>query len=438
MITPRYTWFQKFIASVWIFGAMFLYLGVSTANMMTLRDVDASLGILSRPSNSFLAKAGDAFFGSPKVNAIPVEITFDPYKIAESALNAAIRSAISGFINQIISIVADLFNDLINSLEDMVKTVTGLRLNLGSVRATIALKAVAYENKVNKNKEINKFLDKYFPTEDSLRVNMKQAMETYGMGLALAASDTNDGRSNLDNSFYTSVNKNNEVISTVAGLNISSVCGDSPITPVAGYLSACKTEELVNINTVKTDLAFFEKSVHDNVKDSIALVESEQPKECPVSIISLGGQLSPSSDINNLLLPPDSVDFSTNNYTANLDIFAASVTVAPLTQTECQASNAVFSTSVDAAKEANKKDSPSLEGSIVSSLSDLIKSTITNIFSKLKDMVLKVFNSAANQVIGKLPNFFKSFAYTVSGGVNQYLNAIKIKVNTCRDNSVKC
>ena len=143
MLIPR--WFQIFLASVCLFGTMLLFFGSNNAATTSLREVDASIGLIQRPKNSRILQRAEILlnpFRSVKAEAqFLVSIAADLARNLEYAIKAALNALITAAINFLMNAITGFFNDLVNQITSWIGQVDGLKDNAAAWESAISMKA---------------------------------------------------------------------------------------------------------------------------------------------------------------------------------------------------------------------------------------------------------------------------------------------------------
>ena len=169
MEKTKFTWFQKLIASFWIFGLLFTFSGMATANTMNVRDLKAELGLLQRPGvvidgiKYYSTMLSRSVFGSVEVNAqLGVFVVGSFEQLIRSAIQSLISSIISQFVDQMFKI----FDDIIGFLDSWAEIFKGLANFVSGYRAAMAFEAFASIQAREENTET--FLERMFDRGDEL------------------------------------------------------------------------------------------------------------------------------------------------------------------------------------------------------------------------------------------------------------------------------
>lgn len=137
------------------------------ANMMILRDYDASIGLISRPKNTFSQIA--KILGPVEVSAqcsigpCATEPSLREYISKfdiERTLNKLLRELVLSFIKGLLEYLTNLFNKLLSLVEQWANTVLGIKLNLSHIRRFVALQSYKLYNQLEG--EVNRIFDNLF------------------------------------------------------------------------------------------------------------------------------------------------------------------------------------------------------------------------------------------------------------------------------------
>lgn len=143
---------------------------------MTLRDYDATIGLLSRPDKTFSGLA--KMFQPVEVEAQNVfcvncvnEASFNIEKI----LNKLLRDIVLAFVKSFLNFLQQQFDKLLQMVEQWASTILGIQLNLSSIRKFVALQTVKLYNQIEGS--VNEFFDDALgPLEDKLGTEGKGQM----------------------------------------------------------------------------------------------------------------------------------------------------------------------------------------------------------------------------------------------------------------------
>lgn len=149
MFMPK--WFQLFLASLCILGAMLLFFGSNNAATTSLRELDASLGLVRRPKTSRILERSQYIFRPIKTEAFAVSLLADVPRIIEQAIRLALNFLISLAVDALTKAVLGLFSDIIGRIEGWIGQVEGLRENQSSFEATISMKGFQITECLNKS-----------------------------------------------------------------------------------------------------------------------------------------------------------------------------------------------------------------------------------------------------------------------------------------------
>ena len=168
MFMPK--WFQLFLAGLCVFGVMLLFFGANNSATVSLREVDASIGLIQRPHNSRILERAKLIFRPVRVNAqIPVTNTSDIPRILEQAVRAALNFLIAQVINRLTAALTDLFKGLISKIEGWINKIQGLRDSQSSWEGAISMKGFQIAECLNKstNSLTNEIIAEFIPSRPS-------------------------------------------------------------------------------------------------------------------------------------------------------------------------------------------------------------------------------------------------------------------------------
>ncbi len=142
----RYSWFEKMLVVVWLFGTVFLFSGIASSTTGVKRGIDAELGLLVAPITegskylqSQLKKAlvdpieAEAFFGGP----VYVIGSF------EAIVKGIIKAFFKKFLGNILDKMFQIFDNIISFLESWANIFKNLSSYLSGYRAAMAFEAFA-------------------------------------------------------------------------------------------------------------------------------------------------------------------------------------------------------------------------------------------------------------------------------------------------------
>ncbi len=205
MVVSRIGWFEKLMALVLSFFTLLMFFGVSSANHTSIRDVDSTIGLLSRPSNSKIVKSFKAFFAPVKASAQnTVNIANDVPRLLEQALNKALKAALSALIKFFLDQIMKLFDKLISAIEGWVGTIDGLRDAIGAFRGAVALKAYQVSECLIESSE--SLVNSILPSEDQSTHDPKDKCNgVFGSSESQPASDANKTLNDAVSTYKTNV-----------------------------------------------------------------------------------------------------------------------------------------------------------------------------------------------------------------------------------------
>ncbi|MEI6728111.1 MAG: hypothetical protein WCK98_00550 [bacterium] len=167
--------FALIIASCLI---IFSALGTFTSGagvMMTLRDYDASIGLISRPKDSFnkMGAAYNKLFPQVKVEAIgdcagpcASEAGQQTRWSLDQALNKLLRQLVMAFVQAFLNFLLQQFQKLLDTISQWAQTLFGVKLNTCEIMRYVAIQAYTLQNKIETS--VGDFADATFgPLKDT-------------------------------------------------------------------------------------------------------------------------------------------------------------------------------------------------------------------------------------------------------------------------------
>jgi hypothetical protein len=173
--------FYKRIFAAIITGCLVLIMSLGTFTsgagvMMTLRDYDASIGLISRPKESF-DKMGSAYrklFPEIKVEAqcfsmgVPcaTEVGQQTRWSLDQALNKLLRQLVMAFVQAFLNFLLQQFQKLLDIISQWAETLFGVKLNTCQIMRYVAIQAYTLQNKIETS--VGDFADGIFgPLKDT-------------------------------------------------------------------------------------------------------------------------------------------------------------------------------------------------------------------------------------------------------------------------------
>jgi hypothetical protein len=148
MFLPK--WFQYFLATCCIVGSIMLFFGYNNSGTVKLREIDASIGMLTRHKKSKILEKVEFLYKPIKTEAFVITLAADIPRVIEYAIKVAINFIISKIINTLVNKVLSFFNNIIEEITSWIDTVTGLKDNTSAWQASIAMKAYQVTECLNK------------------------------------------------------------------------------------------------------------------------------------------------------------------------------------------------------------------------------------------------------------------------------------------------
>jgi len=165
---------------------------------MTLRDYDASIGLLSRPAKTYSGLARLFQPINAEANTFCVNCVNESTFNIERILNKLLRDIVLAFVKSFLNFLQQQFDKLLQMVEQWASTILGIQLNLSSIRKFVAMQTVKLYNQIEGS--VNEFFDDVLgPLEDSLGTEGKgqvvkaisDAATTAELAAATAASCEN-------------------------------------------------------------------------------------------------------------------------------------------------------------------------------------------------------------------------------------------------------
>jgi hypothetical protein len=194
MTAKQYNWFDKLLSAFLIIFSLGLFFGISGANNASIREIDASIGLINRPVTSKLTAVSKLLFSPVQVNAAKVAATIvgDIPRLLEQAVIKALKAALSALIKAFIGAIMKIFDQLLSAIEGWVGAIDGLKDVVASFRAAISLKAYkAAECLIQSSESI---VDSFFPAsadESNKTSNNPQDKCNGVFGASTGSEDTN-------------------------------------------------------------------------------------------------------------------------------------------------------------------------------------------------------------------------------------------------------
>jgi hypothetical protein len=401
MNAKKTSWFHKLLATFCMFGAMFMWLGISTGHSTNMRQVDASLGLLHRPMTSSVKDAYDwaekLMFKGVKVEALFLEnISEIVSEVAIKLLNAALKSFV-GFLENIFNRLEQAFDSLIKAgkalVDNAAQYADSLGLwSLGKSMSTVPSEAVAKQiTPAGASAAVMKAA-----TDAVSAIRLKSMINYARKGQNTASPTPTDAEIQKDV---------NEVSAAT-----TATCGNTEIwgfSDLSFQNRGCAvTQGAANTNAIgqqlSKDAADYDKA--QEVRDRVA------PKNCQFGFMDFKNQDLFAGTITSI---QPTTDFTNaGNYSVGLTTMANNMEPQNLTPDECdkltRGSTENFFASI-APRPAPTNGQFDFDG-VISSLRDMITKFANNIIDK----ITKVIIAPINQFIG-------NFSFT-SNSITQLLN----------------
>lgn len=427
--------FNKFIAGLLIiFSSTFIF-AAGGSNLMTLRDYDASIGLLRRPAKTWSGLA--KIFQPLQVEAVgdcaglcAGESTLREYIAKfdfEAILSKTLRSLVLNFVKGMLDFLKEQFNKLLDVVQNWSNQVLGLKLNTSHIKRFVAMQAYTQYNLAVG--EVNKIFDDIFKpleaTKDSEGLNQAKSLSakagaTLELCTAINESDkANPGQSNsspipdcqiIKTDLFESVEgilQENCKINQLAVKPSNSTLEDAVLVS-KGVLN----RQCLGVTTGLNDSGFKINQRQEDIKkmvqtaitsDNLSLGETDT---CGVGIFSKDDLLSNGGNEFELSFS-DSFDASKYGYRSTSDFSNPVVasafgitedkSVFGLGRSECELANTAKQ-NAQALSEANaSKNAPQTEN-LTDVFFQTLKDFATQIFDSLVGILTKFIDSALQQV----------------------------------------
>ena len=128
MNTVGYSWFERFLASIWLIALLMLGIGVNHAFVADIRDMHGKIGLLNRPTTEGIEWKVDNFLKSlvqpVEVRALDAvfctnclnEGTYTASRVAEKAEITLLRTILTSFVRTILNFIQNFVLNIIKQL----------------------------------------------------------------------------------------------------------------------------------------------------------------------------------------------------------------------------------------------------------------------------------------------------------------------------------
>ncbi|MBC7471754.1 MAG: hypothetical protein H7196_00610 [candidate division SR1 bacterium] len=235
IISSKFHWFDQFLAILCIFFGLFMVAGTASSTSVTIRNADASLGILKRDVPFYIKNIEKiARLTNPiNVNAqFAVAIVADFDKNIKEILILAFKFVLKSIVKIFLDSLRGVMNKLLVSIKTWVKTLSGL---LDSIKSTISALAIKV----------------YATQECSGRKSLDVVGEIFGFNFSISKADTNlnrncaNGSQNIANSTSSNADSN--------GSNLNADFGDltqSDIETVTDLVANYRLSSMLSKSTM--------------------------------------------------------------------------------------------------------------------------------------------------------------------------------------------
>jgi hypothetical protein len=148
LIKSKFHWFDIFLASLCILLGMFTLAGMGSATSTTVRNIDASIGILKRETPFYIKNLDKIARLTNPINAnaqFVVAIAVDFALILREVLILAFKFILKKILAFLLSSLRGVFDGLLSSVKTWVKTLSGLLDSVKSFLSALAIKVYAVE-----------------------------------------------------------------------------------------------------------------------------------------------------------------------------------------------------------------------------------------------------------------------------------------------------
>jgi hypothetical protein len=462
-------------ASLILITGLFGFMAAGSMTM-TLRDYDASIGLLKRPAKTFsnLAKFFQPLEAEAQSTVFCANCLNESSFNIEKILNKLLRDIVLAFVKSFINILAQAFDKLLSMVEQWASTILGIQLNLSSIRKFVALQTVQLYNQIEGS--VNQYFDDLLgPLEGKIGTTAKnqtvQALSSAATTAQIAAGvrgscENGPGgcSSNPPPNPEAITNQIVEAASDIAGAACagegSGQFGDSDVGAAAEVASIAFTDTtcfglLPKLITLKDKL-----ETRNNETKQQASVATKDENIKPGNPTSCSPFLKTDADLSEAKAKfgtpntidfsnPNTTDFSNASFSNNIVIGTGTpkfsnpvldaigdvtfgTQVSSLSQSECDAANK-FELNKEKLREGTKaKNAPEGEdlGAI---LQQLLQDFIDSVFKALEQIITKILDAAfqaiatainsigIREISGPLSEAFSKVRSGVNGSVTQAL-----------------
>jgi len=469
-------------ASLILITGLFGFMAAGSMTM-TLRDYDASIGLLKRPAKTFsnLAK----FFQPLEAEAISTvfcanclnETSFNIEKI----LNKLLRDIVLAFVKSFINILAQAFDKLLQMVEQWASTILGIQLNLSSIRKFVALQTVKLYNQIEGS--VNQYFDDLLgPLEDKIGGEGK-GQYVKALANAAATAEINAAVNKACEVEPGSCSSNpppklepmiDEIMKAAEDIAADSCAGegagqfgDSDVGAAAAvaegaFISPSCPGVLAKLISLRDELDTRIKEIQEQVPVAIKdeNVKQGNPSSCATILIS-DGDSSKSKNIfdsaNTIdFSNPNTIDFSNATFSNNIIIGTGTVNfsndvlnettlaignnrTSSLTDAQCQSANDL-EINKDKLREGTKAANAPQSEDLGALLQQLLQDFIDSVFQALEQIITKILDSAfqaiatainsigIREISGPLSEAFSKVRSGVNGSVTQALRNAREEV----------
>jgi hypothetical protein len=496
IIRSKFHWFDILLAGLCIFFGLFMIAGLGTSSSVSVRNVDASLGLLKRETPFYFKNLDKiARLTSPiNTNAqFAVAIIGDVVSVLREIAILAFKFILKKILGALLSSLRNIMGDLLSSVKTWVKTLSGLLDSVKSFLSALAIKVFAVQECSSKRSAdivsgiLGVSIDEADPdlaskcqagSSGAADIGVQVTVPNYNIIENLTRDDLstiNNSMSNIrassllsdvgtgiypanqsDSSSTTDKGQNTQTTSKVLSQReiatkvdeLSNTLGYikcARITPVKGYSYSSLTA--YNLDCTEATITSAQAINQTLAEDKAALqtaktnINTTAPSDCKQNGFITG--TSKTANPSTLAYTPFGDPTSGASFAASAVKYSATFAVNTLTAEQCNNSNQfnTLQTSVETQVSASKSSDQSntgLDGALQSVVSETVDSLVNEITNILNDFVQKVFQlviKLVTQFVDSLPGgefLSSSLTSSLSNSRDEIQNKITESLNQIR------